>query len=124
MRYPTRRAIDKLSEVLNLRDYGQDWDIELADPDRVEEFCQLYSQLHNEDERFTLMTLIIASLEENLQVKGNDEKMVDLVKSLLSSSFDLHQDTIEYWCLFEEDNPDNCWTVTLIMRAIWQANKD
>jgi len=73
--------------------------------------------------RFTLMTLIIASLEENLQVKGNDEKMVDLVKSLLSSSFDLHQDTIEYWRQFEEDNPDNYWMVTPIMRAIWQENK-
>jgi len=69
------------------------------------------------------MTLIIASLEENLQVKGNDEKMVDLVKSLLSSSFDLHQDTIEYWRQFEEDNPDNYWMVTPIMRAIWQENK-
>ncbi len=124
MRHQTRAAMDKLNRVLQLLDepWIQDWDIQLADPNRVEEFCQLYSQLNDEDEKFALMTLIIASLEENLQAKGNDENLLEVVKSLLDSSFDLHKDTIEYWCEFEENDPDHYWKVTPILRTVWQEN--
>src|SRR5689334_11026254 len=106
MRHQTRAAMDNLNILLHLPDepWIQDWDVQLADPNRVEEFCQLYSQLHNDDERFTLMTLIVASLEENLQANGYDVKLAETVKSLLNSRFDLHKDTIEYWCEFEEED--------------------
>jgi hypothetical protein len=100
----------------------QDWDIQLADPHRVEEFCQLYAKLIDEDEKFALMELIIASLEENLQAKGNDGKLVERVKSLLNSDFLLHQDTIEYWCEFKEDTPEHYWMVTPTMRLAWREN--
>jgi hypothetical protein len=124
MSYPTRRAIQKLNEILNLPDqpWIQDWDIQLADPNRVEEFCQLYSQLNHDDERFTLMTLIVASLDQQLQNGNADEKLMTLVKLLLDRQFNLHQDTIEYWCEFEEDNPEHFWKITPMMRSIWQEN--
>ncbi len=116
--------MDSLNDLLHLpfEPWMQDWDIQLADPHRVEEFCQLYSQLLDEDEKFALMELIIASFEENLQAKGYDEKLVEAVKSLLSTNFVLHKETIEYWCEFEEENADHHWLVTPIMRAVWQDN--
>jgi hypothetical protein len=122
MRYPTQHARQKLNEVLNLpnESWIQDWDIQLADPNRVEEFCQLYLQLTNDDERFTLMTLIVASCEELLQNGHSDKKLSELVISLLTKQFDLHKDTIEYWCELEEDNPEHFFAITSIMRAIWQ----
>lgn len=124
MRYQTRSAIDRLNRLLHLpyEPWIQDWDIQLADPNRVREFCQLYTQLQDEDEKFTLMTLIVASLDEKLQANEHDEKLIEEVKALLSSGFDLHKDTIEYWCHFEEDNPDYYWFVTPIMRTVWREN--
>lgn len=41
-KYPTAKAIEKLSNLLKLGRYGQDWEIELADSSRVEEFCDIY----------------------------------------------------------------------------------
>lgn len=122
MRHPTQRARQKLNEVLNLPDepWIQDWDIQLADPNRVEEFYLVYSQLNDDDERFMLMTLLVASCEELLENGNLDEKIMELVKSLLTDQFDLHKDTIEYWCEFEEDNPEHFFSITSMMRSIWQ----
>ncbi len=100
----------------------QDWDIQLADPHRVEEFCQLYTRLIDEEEKFALMELIIASLEENLLAEGKNEELIERVKSLLNSDFLLHQETVKYWCEFEEDNPEHYWLVTPTMRMVWQEN--
>ena len=124
MRHPNRLAIDNLNALLKLpfEPWMQDWEIQLADPNRVNEFCQLYTQLDDEDEKFTLMALIIASLEESLQEKGYNEKLVEMVNWLLNTEFALHQDTIEYWCDLGEDNPEHYWMVTPAMRKVWQEN--
>ena len=67
MRHPTREAIEKFNKLLNLKEdpFMQDWEVECADPDRLEEFLNCYrSFAHTADERFTLMALILGSFEE------------------------------------------------------------
>jgi hypothetical protein len=66
-RHPSGTAIAWLSADLDLAELCQDWEIVAADPDRVLEFlgyCD--TQQLNDDERFTLMSLIIASYDEAL----------------------------------------------------------
>ncbi|MES2465110.1 MAG: hypothetical protein V4671_31475, partial [Armatimonadota bacterium] len=63
--WETLAAIESLTALLSLRtDYGQDWCIELSDPARVDEFCDVYeSAALDFEQRFALMALIIASYD-------------------------------------------------------------
>jgi hypothetical protein len=66
-RYPTRKAIDSLAARFDLpyTPFMQDWEWEVADSDRIDEFVAGYhSGELNEDERFTLMETIIQSFED------------------------------------------------------------
>ncbi|QDV42049.1 hypothetical protein Enr13x_18920 [Stieleria neptunia] len=51
--------------------YMQDWEIELSDGQRLREFVEAYDTLSlNEDERFALMALIVASAHDALDFHG------------------------------------------------------
>ncbi len=41
------------------------------------------------------------------------------VVSLLNKDFDLHQYTIFYWCCWENEDINDCWDVTPLMREFW-----
>jgi hypothetical protein len=123
-RYETRAAIDRLNRLLNLpyQNGMQDWDIELADPMRVNIFCNLYDTGRlDTEEKFALMRLIVASLDDLLSAgeKGN-AAIVQRVEPLLRQDFALHLHTIEYWCLQEETDPENVFAVTPLLRRVWQ----
>lgn len=69
VRYSTGRAIERICELLGLSTdpFMQDHDVELADSSRVAEFLQAYSDPRlNDDDRFFLMGLVIASLDSLL----------------------------------------------------------
>ena len=70
MTYPTKEAMATLNSALHLPATGreQDWDIELADPDRTGEFTTyLENNTFDEDEKRALMPLILGSLEDLAQ---------------------------------------------------------
>lgn len=122
--FETRAAIDRLNQLLDLpyRNDMQDWAIELADAGRTGSFCDLYETVPlNADEKFTLMQLIIASLDDLLNNGTTDDaEVVQRVASLLRQDFVLHFYTVEYWSLLKEIDPTNVFAATPLLRQIWQ----
>lgn len=121
MRFPTADSIDYLDSVLQIdkNRYSQDWEIEIADPTRLEEFLDVYeNQTRNDDDRFTLMALIVCSFEDST-ADGINTELWQRIRRFLLSDFLLHQYTILYWCNAEETDPDNVWTITPLMRGVW-----
>lgn len=101
----------------------QDWDIELADPARVEEFCDIYeSELLTNDEKAGVMKLIVASFDVALcQEEKASSKTWERICQLLLENCVLHSETIEYWSLLDETDEENVFPVTLLMRLVWQS---
>jgi len=66
-RFPTAEAIESLAQRFHLPNHPnmQDWEWEVADPSRINEFVAAYKGGElNDDERFVLMETIIQSFEE------------------------------------------------------------
>ncbi|MBD2198335.1 MULTISPECIES: hypothetical protein [Calothrix] len=131
-KYPTANAIQRLNEMFHLTQYGQDWEIEVADSSRIAEFCDGYENFVLDSEgRFALMCLIIASYDEYLREYGQDIRdpsLEERISRLIGKDFYLHKHTLEYWCLHnvtaeEEDwdNPEWVFAVTPMMRKIWNS---
>src|SRR3954471_19424450 len=69
VRYPSRSALTKLTTLFRLQTdpYMQDWEVELADASRVEEFLDAYDDGRlDDDDRFLLMGIIVASFDATL----------------------------------------------------------
>lgn len=121
-RHPTAAAIERLSAVFgfSLDAYSQDWDVELADGLRLQEFVSAYATLTmDDDERFTLMTLIVASAHDALDVHNMSESEWRPIHDLLTVDFSLHASTIYYWCCVDATCMDECFTLSPRMRAVW-----
>jgi hypothetical protein len=98
--YLTKEAIRFLDKALNLPATGreQDWDIELADPNRVNEFVT-YFETHDLDEgkKFALMALIMGSLEEASHGKAVPPETWEKVRRLLRENLSLYADLVKIW---------------------------
>ncbi len=124
-RFPTRKAIDSLAERFGLENqpWMQDWEWEVADPDRAEEFATVYkTALLSDDERFTLLEMILQSFEERPQALENDRTWLDMLH-LIEQNIDLHISTVWYWALTDNDT-DDVWRVTPFMREILARHVD
>lgn len=125
-RYPTAAACQRLAGLLRLGEPpgGQDWEIELADPRRVAEFLDLYeSSALDDDERFTLMELIVASYNDLLEFGGGepDQRHWTRLRDHLLRRFELHGYTVLYWALADTDEPENFDTFTPRAREVMAA---
>jgi hypothetical protein len=121
-RYPTGAAINFLSARLGIQYSGQDWEIVNADAARLEEFVQIYEQEKlDDDQRFLLMALIIASYDE-LARSRSDPLLWQRIRKHLCERFSLHAYTVEYWSLTDmisdDECPDTQFAVTPQMREI------
>lgn len=98
----------------------QDWEIECADAERLDEFLSLYERGGlSDDDRFALMALIVSSLDDWLRTGGADKAVLRRVRRHLLADFSLHAWTIHYWCLSGESDPHNLFHATPFMREIW-----
>lgn len=121
MQILTREAIQYLNKELRLPSTGreQDWEIELADANRIDEFISFYeNKTLSDDKRSALMALIIGSLEDLAYVKPIDEEMWGKVAKLLCARLELHKPLIDYWSLVGEDNSDDTFAITKLMRSL------
>lgn len=114
-----KEIIKKLSNKLSLPFLGieQDWCIEMANPERIDEFLIYYNQndLVN-DEKIALMSLIIASYDEFLN-KYNlefDDKWSD-IKKILNLKNMLFRDLMNYW---SSNNEHDIFRITPLIRDI------
>jgi hypothetical protein len=119
-RHPTRAAIERLSAELGLAQISQDWELEAADPNRVFEFLNYYdTQQLNDDERFTLMSLIVASFDE---VLSGETMMQDQIVVRLNTRFDLLNSLIQYWAMPDCAETESGFNFTPIAREVMRSN--
>jgi len=121
MRHPTRAAIDKFNGLLGLVEeaHTQDWEIECADPYRVDEFVNCYRiNAKNDDERFTLMALILGSFEEYHGLSTPNDSTWEAIKFILEEEKVLHKDHIEYYSCRETDDEEEWFPITTLIRSI------
>ena len=125
-RSETRAAVDNIDRLLNLgggdEKPSQDWDLTIADPTRLAEFCDLYeSGSLNDETKFALMMLIVSSLDDALHGNstGPDTSIEARIERLLRQDFVLHLHTIYNWALLDNADHDNVFPVTPLLRSIW-----
>ena len=113
----------RLSSLLGLayEPLMQDWELQCADSHRIREFLDLYEHGNlSDDDRFALMSLIVASCDDWISDAGTDEQVLQRVRRCLVAGFSLHEATIFYWCLLSETDLDNVFSITPFMREIWR----
>jgi hypothetical protein len=122
-RYPTRAAIDALSRRFGLRNEPdmQDWEYEVADASRLEEFLRaLEAHDLTDDERFTLSETVMECFEDlaqegaDLVPSGQWDRFVQLLRARVS----LHARTLCYWSDLESPLED-AWRVSPLVRPLW-----
>lgn len=116
----TKEIIEQLGQKLSLPFTGmeQDWDIEMADSYRINDFLKFYHQNDlSYDSKAALMSLILASYEDFLN--ENDLKIDNRwneIKSILESERIIFVDLIDYWSLDNETEEDNHFRITPLIR--------
>ena len=117
IRSPNGNSEQKLAKRLGLHwdKTDQDWELIASDYKRVKEFLNLYqNELDNDEDKFTLMGLIISSFDDSTSYS---EKQVpeywDICKTILEKECFLHYSIIEYWSLLENE-PDNLFAIWAI----------
>ncbi len=115
----TKDSIDFLNSKLRLPATGdeQDWDIELADKNRIEEFVDyLTTESLTDEQKFALMALIIASYEVLLvSINKLYTPLWHRIAITLVSEKQLYQPIIDYWT---EDKTTDGFLITSIMLQI------
>ena len=120
----TRKAIDELSEELNIPHDSsmQDWSYTEGNPDDIEKYILHYSLTKDDDKRFILMEFIIHATEDQ-NTEESFLKYCERIKPILESDFKLHDYTIHYWACFDNENIENCWKISPFMRQMWTDNR-
>lgn len=122
MRHPTAAAIEQLNQCLDLgvEPDMQDWEIQCGGPDRASEFLDFYhTGTRNDDERFSLMALILGSFEEYHGLSGPDPATWQRISQILKADINLHRDQIEYYqCMEEGQDGEDFFPITKLMRQI------
>lgn len=127
-RHPTAAARSSLNKLLGFVDHEdfQDWERFFADDKRIGEFLSLYhTGLSNDDERFLLMDLILASAADADGPVPNKPQW-KAIETLLSDQYDLHAWTIWYWADIDEDTgiPSNDFQISRRMQKLLQRKFD
>jgi hypothetical protein len=96
----TANAQHAINMLLSLPASGkeQDWELELANPDRIEEMLDafLVDDLKF-DEKCAVALLMCASVEEAFEVNCLDPVIVDRVKIAIEREGDVHEAMKFYW---------------------------
>lgn len=126
-RYSQRKSIDKLSRRFHLRTdpQMQDWEVEVSDPKRVMDFVNAYGDTDfDDDDRFALMALIVASLDDAIAQGLDVVETWNRVVPLLRRDAGLHASTLSYWSRGDDPNPHHQFHVTPWIRVVWHGIRD
>lgn len=113
-----KEIIEQLSKELSLPYMGfeQDWDVELADKNRVDEFISFYNDNDLSTEmKYATMSIILASYDDFLNDKelDRDYRWYEIEK-ILKSEKEVFRDLIEYWTIDSE--VENAFRITPLIR--------
>ena len=117
----TKEAIEKLLKDLNLPkpdEFSQDWQYEVANWRRVEEFIKYYLENKlNKNEKFTLMSIILESVNDSIQEGDLNYKTWEQIEKILIFDTDINAKIVEYWAC-EDDEIEDCFYITPLIRKI------
>lgn len=116
----TRAARQRLASLLRLPNTPgmQDWEWEVADPERIEEFLSLYEVGGlGEDERFALMEVLIQSFEDSARELTGDPGWERLL-ALLGRNLDVHRYSVWHWSAVEAAATEDVWRVSPFLRPL------
>lgn len=116
-RFPTSASIEALAQRFRLPNTPamQDWQWEVADADRLDEFLEAYdSGALDDDERFTLMEIILQSFEELLAGGRGLDARWERTLDLVDRNIDIHAFSVWYWA----DPDGDGWLLTPHLRAV------
>jgi hypothetical protein len=120
LRHPTRAAVDALAARFGLPNHPdkRDWEWEVADPARLDEFISAYQSAElDDDERFTLMETIIQSFDD-LGSRCELDPRWQRILDILDRNIELHACSVWYWSALDGKNRDEQFCVTPSMRGI------
>jgi hypothetical protein len=120
-----RAAIETLSKLLGLPlpgPYSQDWQYEVSDATRVEDFISAYdtNRLHSEDQ-CVLMSLILDSYESAISEGIARSEDCDRISYYLARDSNIHSATIDHWAALDEDDSENWFHVSPLIRSLRQT---
>jgi hypothetical protein len=102
----------------------QDWEWEVADPWRLDEFLAGYlSGELSADERFTIMATLLQCFESSGLDLERDPRWTRVALAL-DADIDLHAWTVWYWSCLERPDPAHGFRVTPYVRRIWERHRD
>ncbi|MDO3410141.1 hypothetical protein QWJ34_10245 [Saccharibacillus sp. CPCC 101409] len=124
-KYVTWQAREGLELLLTFAEEAgqleQDWEYVAGDPERIDEFLNVYEQAElTIDERFALMIIIISSYDDWLSTASESRDEWPRIAAHLVRNSSIHWNTVEYWSLLDEDDPENWWPSAPLMRGIWE----
>lgn len=117
-----KEIIEQLSKELLLPYTGieQDWDIEMADSKRIDEFIDFYCHKDlSVDKRIAVISLILSSYEDFLS--ENDLKVDhrwNTIRFILESERDICFDLIEHWSFSNEIENNDEFRITSLIKDI------
>lgn len=122
----TKEAVERLSKELNLPEpdeFSQDWQYEVADSNRIEEFVKFYLDNNlNKSEKFTLMSLILESTNDSVQNKSLNCETWEQIAKILTNDTDINKQILEYWAC-GDDKIEDSFYITPLIRKILERNK-
>ncbi len=123
IRYPNGVSEKMLSDRLGLywEESIQDWEFTVSDSRRLSSFLKIYqTELDNDDDKFTLMGLIVSSFDDGISEADIEMKELwGICRTILEKECILHFSIIKYWSLLEEKETENVFSITPYMREIW-----
>ena len=96
----------------------EDWDIELADADRVKEFLDAYDYDLSHDIKLALMALILASYDDYIGKDKRDVSLEARIKTIIDVDKNLFIGLLKYWAVEDEQDAKKCFNLTPFVRDL------
>lgn len=119
-RSETKEAINELAISLGLPNEPdmQDWSYSVADTERIDDYLALYRETMDSDKKFVLMQMIIQAVNDQMEGR-NSTTHLEILERILKEDFDIHEYTIFYWALLEDETFTDIWAIAPFMRELW-----
>lgn len=119
----TKESIEGLIRKLGLPAgdaHSQDWEYEVASAEIAVKTLEDYINRDDltEDERFTLMHVILESINDFISLHGESFPLLDDFKRVVLEDYVIHQSTLEYWASWEQEDVDEAFEITPLIRSI------
>lgn len=116
-----REAVKKIAANLNLKGddkHSQDWEYEVADPNRIEDFLEFYvtNKLDTVEKRI-LIKLLLESYNDYVGEKGFNLDYTKKIKKILEKERILCEDIIQVWSC-EGEKLEDAFYITSAIREI------